>query len=278
MEEVPSFKTSIWQDIPEDDNAFVAKQSVCHGYDVFGDVLGNATFSEYLMMLFTGNKPSQEQVYLFDCMAVALGNAGPRDLAIRAAMNSGVGGAPAAANLMSFLSVAAGNYEGGHELHYLVSCFKQFHFQEEKWLEAFKNPNQSRLREDIWEKFEHPPGFLPHASKTSAITLKFMDLRGKSGSYPAVNWLHKYYPDFEEATGMAVSTNFVAAACFYELGFSPEQAELCSLIIRLPGAAVHSLEAKNQGWKQFPFFGKQTELTSDPGVVGPLPDVSEYLK
>lgn len=277
MDNIPKFKTAIWRDEASPDNAFLAQKSYCHGYDVYGEMLGQASFSEYILTLFLGHKPEPDQLYLFDCMAVAIANSGPRDLAIRAAMNSGVGGAPAAANLMSFLAVASGNYQGSHELQQLVSWFVRFDLDYDKWIIALNAPNTERSREDIWEKFEHPPGFLPHAQQASKNTLDFLALRGLWNKYPAISWLKQNLENFENTLGMALGMNFVVAACFYHLGFSPDKAELCSLMLRLPGAAVHSLEAKQQGWKQFPFFGQQIELRNDPGEVGPLPDVSEIL-
>lgn len=275
--DVPKFKTAIWKDVSTPDNEFLAHKSYCYGYDVYGEVLGQASFSEYILTLFLGNKPKPEQVYLFDCMAVAVANAGPRDIAVRAAMNSGVGGAPAAANLMSFLAVASGNYQGSHELVQLVNWFHEFDLDSGKWIEALKNPNSGRTREDIWDKFEHPPGFLPHAVHASNNTKNFLALKGRSESYPVIRWLSHNLDYFERSLGMALGINFVVAACFYQIGFCAEKAELCNLIMRLPGAAVHSLEAKQQGWKQFPFFGQQIELQNDPGEVGPLPDMSEIL-
>jgi citrate synthase len=38
------------------------------------------------------------------------------------------------------------------------------------------------------------------------------------------------------------------------------------LLLRLPGAAVHALEQKDYGYKNFPFF--QIELENDPGPAG----------
>jgi citrate synthase len=47
------------------------------------------------------------------------------------------------------------------------------------------------------------------------------------------------------------------------LGCTPEQGEMLFLLLRLPGAAVHALEQKHTGYKNFPFF--QIELENDPG-------------
>lgn len=38
------------------------------------------------------------------------------------------------------------------------------------------------------------------------------------------------------------------------------------LLLRLPGAAAHSLEQKKLGWRKYPFFGDKLTLTVDPGA------------
>jgi citrate synthase len=55
----------------------------------------------------------------------------------------------------------------------------------------------------------------------------------------------------------------VAAAALHDLGLSPAQGEMMHLLLRLPGSAVHALEQKDFGHKNFPFF--RIELENDPG-------------
>jgi citrate synthase len=57
----------------------------------------------------------------------------------------------------------------------------------------------------------------------------------------------------------------VIAAAFTDLELTDEQAEMLFLLLRLPGAAVHSLEQKKLGWRKYPFFGEGLTLTNDPG-------------
>ncbi len=38
------FHSNIWEEEPESNNPFEAKACYCHGYDVYNDILGNATF------------------------------------------------------------------------------------------------------------------------------------------------------------------------------------------------------------------------------------------
>ena len=56
--------TRIWEELPESDNPFAAATCYCHGYDVYGDLLGKATWIEYLYLLFRGERPTNAQRHL----------------------------------------------------------------------------------------------------------------------------------------------------------------------------------------------------------------------
>ena len=56
-EEKENITTSIWREVAEEDNPFVAEKSYCSGYDVYGDLLGNVTWAEYIYLLFKLEKP-----------------------------------------------------------------------------------------------------------------------------------------------------------------------------------------------------------------------------
>jgi citrate synthase len=64
----------------------------------------------------------------------------------------------------------------------------------------------------------------------------------------------------EEAAGCPLAFSGVAAAALFDLGFAPEQAEMLYLLLRLPGAAVHSLEQEKLGWRKYPFFADGFKL------------------
>ena len=96
-----TIRTRIWQEEPEPDNAFAAMSCHCHGYDVYSELLGNASWIEYLYLLFRGEAPSVQQARLLEGLAIALANPGPRDAAVHAAMCGGVGGSTSASCLMA---------------------------------------------------------------------------------------------------------------------------------------------------------------------------------
>lgn len=275
MSDKPHFESKIWLDESQLEDPFTAKQSFCHGFDVFGQLIKQASFSEYILLLFLGEKPTCSQTKLFEALAVSYANLGPRDASVRAAMNSGVGGAPAASSLIAALAVGAGQTGGCREIFILTHWFHKYGTDLKKWENQLKSPNSERLREDIWDEFKHPPGFKSYGVLFPHTLQQLLDYLSSTDDYPVIQWLTENRSYFEQALGAVMAHTFIAAAVFYQLGFAPEQAEICALIIMLPGAAVHSLEAKKQGWRKFPFFGQSVELLDDPGVIAPLPDIKE---
>ena len=112
--------TKIWREEPEPDNPFAAKKCFCAGYDVYDDLLGKASWAEYIYLLFKLEKPTAQQAKLLETIAVAIANPGIRDHSVRAAMNAGVGGSSSASALMAALAVGAGQYGGAREVYFCL--------------------------------------------------------------------------------------------------------------------------------------------------------------
>jgi citrate synthase len=106
-------QTRIWREEPEPDNPFAVRVAYCRGYDVYGEMLGQARWVEMLYLLFREEAPTAAQADLLEALAVALANPGPRDASVHAAMCGSVCGSTAAASLMAALAVGAGQLAGG---------------------------------------------------------------------------------------------------------------------------------------------------------------------
>lgn len=258
--------THIWDEEPEPDNPFAAAKCFCHGYDVFGDMLGKASWIEYLFLLFAGERPTPQQAETLEGLAVALANPGLRDHSVRAAMNGGVGGSQNAACLMAALAVGAGGLGGGHEIAVAMENWIACGTSLTGWEERLRNPPQDE-RADTWMPMEHAPGFDPHGASCATPvrqTLTYLAQRSPGNALP---WLDKQRTALEQITDSPLAMTGVAAAAFTDLGFDPPQGEMLFLLLRLPGAAVHSLEQRANGWRKYPFFGKALHLEDDPGPV-----------
>src|ERR1044071_1625942 len=93
-------QSRIWLEEPEADNPFAARTAFCHGYDVYGEMIGSASWADMIHLLFKGEAPSAAARAALDILAVALANPGPREPSVHAAMCGGVGGSVGAGSVM----------------------------------------------------------------------------------------------------------------------------------------------------------------------------------
>jgi len=255
-------RSSIWQEEPEPDNPFAAAACYCRGYDVYGDLLGKASYIAYLYLLFKGERPTQNAVAAMEILAVALANPGPRDPSVHAAMAAGVGGSTAASVLVAALAVGAGSYGGAREVFLALEAWKSNGTEREAWRTSLASPAPP-TRQQVWPEPEHPPGFEPYGKHCATPVRQTLALL--AGVMPAgrLAWLAQEREVLESAAGHPLAMTGVAAAALADLDFSPAEGEMLTLLLRLPGAAAHALEQGKQGFRQFPFFA--LDLENDPG-------------
>ncbi len=255
--------TKIWREEPEPDNPFAAQKCFCAGYDVYGDLLGKVSWIEYLYLLFKLEKPTKQQAKLLETIAVAIANPGIRDHSVRAAMNAGVGGSTAASALMAALAVGAGQYGGAREVYLVMQLWNECGQDVLKWKEVLLNPVKEE-RADIWLPMEHPPGFDPNGVSCPKPILQILTkLSSLSEDGSNLNWLLDNKSELETAVEMPIALSGIIAAAFTDLNLNQEQGEMLFLILRLPGASVHSLEQRKYGFRKYPFFLDKIRLVVD---------------
>lgn len=257
-----TIRTRIWQEEAEPDNAFAALSCHCHGYDVYGDLLVHASWIEYLYLLFRGEAPSAQQARLLEGLAIALANPGPRDAAVHAAMCGGVGGSTSASCLMAALAVGAGASGGAREVFNAMGDWQTRGTDLALWQTGLSvKPVDDPA--DVWPVAGHPAGFDPYGVRCTGPVLQTLAHLSGLGCASSLAWLQVNRSSLESAAGLPLAMSGVAAAALHDLGFKPAQGEMLHLLLRLPGAAVHALEQKDYGHKNFPFF--RIELENDPG-------------
>ena len=258
-------RTRIWLEEPEPDNRFAARAAWCHGYDVYGEMVGRARWSEMIYLLFRGEAPSAAEAALLDALAVGLANAGPRDPAVHAAMCGAVGGSTAASCLMAALAVGAGHLGGAREVLLAMRTWQCCGMDLDAWQRQLAEPEPQLA--SVWPAAEHPSGFDPHGVSRTTIVSQVLARLAAAGAGPRLGWLIANAAPLERAARRPISMSGIAAAALADLGFTPEQGEMLYLLLRLPGAAAHALEQAEFGHKTFPFFG--IELVDDPAGRGP---------
>jgi citrate synthase len=255
-----AIRSRIWREEPEPDNPFATRAAYCRGYDVYGEMLGQARWVEMLYLLFHDEAPAPSQADLLEVLALALANPGPRDASVHAAMCGGVGGSTAAASLMAALAVGAGQLAGGREVFLAMEGWSECGTNLDAWRKQLGKLDA--IPGSIWPTPEHPPGFDPHGVSTATSVKQTLSCLAHYSSGAYLPWLQQNLPDMEAAAGCPLALSGVAAAAFADLGFTPEQGEMLHLLLRLPGAAAHALEQRPLGYKKFPFG--TVELANDP--------------
>ncbi len=243
---------------------------------MYGELLGKATWSEYMFLLFRGERPTTSQAYLLEQLAIGIANLGPREASIRAAMSAGVGGSTWAASLSAALAVGAGQLGGAREVRIVLEILIERGCDAQGFLATLPATNgapapKSQV-EDTWLPIEHVPGFDPHGQDCPQSLRLFLEHLSAHSPGDVLPWLQNHREELEARIGSPLALTGIAAAAFHDLGMSPDQAELFFLILRLPGAAVHALEQRELGWRMFPFYRNAVELLDDPGPVAKIED------
>lgn len=254
--------TRIWDEDAHPENPFTVNRCRCCGFDIYGDLLKNASYMEYLYLLFKQEQPSLIDTLLLESLSIALANPGPRDYSVRAAMNAAVGGSTRASAIIAALSVGAGSLGGAREVFCAVDYWRHCGFELQEWKTLLSNPPTQSDR-DIWLPMDHPPGFDPNGSVCPPPVVQTLECLKELGGTPALKWLHDHRCELEATANCPLAFSGVAAATFYDLGLAPEQAEMLYLLLRLPGAAAHALEQEKMGWKNYPFFADGVNVKQD---------------
>ncbi|MFT3856073.1 MAG: citryl-CoA lyase [Aquabacterium sp.] len=259
--------TRIWLEEPEPDNPFATKAARCHGYDVYGDMLGQARWTDMLWLLLTGHAPEAWQARLLETLAVALANPGPRDPMVHAAMCGGVSGSPAAASLMAALAVGAGQSGGARDVFLAMQAWQRCrpHADDATWIGALvqrHTPKMLAPTDAGWPQTEHAAGFDPHGVRTSTVVLQTLQRLAEMSDGPRLPWLWARRDGLEKAAGLPLAMTGVAAAALADLALPPAAGEMLFLLLRLPGAAAHALEQAHYGFKRFPY--PDIDLQDDP--------------
>lgn len=267
--------TRIWQEEAQADNPFATHTAHCHGYDVYGQMLGRASWVDMLYLLFKAQAPSPAQARLLEALALALANPGPRDPMVHAAMCGGVGGSHAAASLIAALAVGAGQSGGAREVRLAMDAWLRWDATpvddpaaQIACLIAHDMPPWLATSDSGWPEREHPAGFDPHGVSTAGIVLKALQALASMGVGPRLSWLGEHLCALEAAASMPLAMTGLAAAAFADLGFTPLEGEMLHLLLRLPGTAAHALEQQTlYGFKRFPY--PPVDLQDDPLVRQP---------
>jgi citrate synthase len=255
--------TAIWQETPEADNPFAAHTARCRGYDVHGEMVGQARWVDMLWLLMRPELPASPQALnVLEALAVALANPGPREPSVHAAMCGGIGGSPAASALIAALAVGAGRNGGAREVHDAMTMWHRCGADLAAWQGYLAASAADPV--EVFPDRAHVPGFDPHGAGTPLPVRQLTATLARMGAGAGTTWLHANLDGAAAAIGLPLSVSGVAACALHDLGFSPDQGEMLYLLLRLPGAAAHALEQRSIGFKHFPFYRLELDPAATP--------------
>ena len=178
-------------------------------------------------------------------------------------MSAAVGGSTSASSLMAALAVGAGKLDGAREIYIMLEWWQYCQQDLAIWEKYIQQPPAASCP-DVWGEIEHVPGFDPNGVDCAQPVEQVMEELSKYTQGTYLIWLREHQQQLEALTGYPLAMSGVIATAFKDLTMSPEQAEMLYLLLRLPGAAVHALEQRQNGWRKYPFFADAVELTNDP--------------
>lgn len=241
--------TRIWQELPSNDNPYIAASALCHGYDLF-ELMEKRNFADVFYLLFRGELPNAAESQLLQQLMIALINPGPRHPATRAAMNVGIGKTEPLHILPIASAVLGGNYMGGGEIENAMRFLRK---QQTTNVESFVQT----LAENSAEENLLTPGF---GSRNGGIEIMASELANRlvklEGAGKALHWGCKLNEQLQ-TRGQGWLLTGVAAAIFSDLGFQPRAGGCIFQLLGAPGLVAHGLELANKPITAMPFVSDE---------------------
>jgi citrate synthase len=225
-------ETKITNEQSPEHNPYHVNKQLIHGYDHL-DLLDNCNFADVIYLLLRGNLSSKKDSLLFNKLAVALINPGPRHPAAQASITAGVGKTDTVNILPIALGIYGGTFDGAGDIEKTIRFFRK----------ASKKP-VTEYKEDALNKAI--PSITQHYGDADTYAnillekLKPYAIEGK-----VFSWLTQLqaliYPE-----NMGVTKTSIAAAIFADLGFQPRQGGALMQLLAAPGLLAHGLEFTNK--------------------------------
>ena len=213
-------------------NPYHIEQQLIHGYDHL-DLLDNCNFADVIYLLLRGNLPSEKESKLFNKVAIALINPGPRHPAAQASITAGVGKTDTVNILPIALGVYGGTFDGAGDMENTIRFLRK----------AAKKP-VIEFKEDALNK--KIPSITQHYGDADTYAnillgkLKPYAIEGK-----VFSWLYQLHT-LTYSENIGVTKTSIAAAIFADLGFQPRQGGALMQLLAAPGLLAHGLEFSNK--------------------------------
>jgi len=213
-------------------NPYHVNKQLIHGYDHL-DLIDNCNFADVIYLLLRGNLPSEKDSILFNKLALALINPGPRHPATQASITAGVGKTDTVNILPIALGVYGGAFDGAGDME------KTIRFLRKSSKKAVIEFEKDALNNKI-------PSITQHFGDADTYANILLDkLKPYAITGNVFSWLTQLqvliYPK-----NIGVTKTSIAAAIFADLGFQPRQGAALMQLLAAPGLMAHGLEFSNK--------------------------------
>jgi len=257
-------RTSIWHEVPSDENPFLPERVYCHGY-AFDELIDRFDWVQLLFLHLTGELPTQKESRCLNLIMAAIMNPGPRDAAVRAGMNCGIGKTPVTTILTTGLTVRGGMAEGGLHveaaMRFLLGKLPEKNYPgngDEKagsMIHAYEEMKRDETSEVFAPWPDSPPGFgLYYGSKDVRATMlatKIVELEF-AGKYLELARSIEGILSRDRDVHLTLPGVFAAVCC--DLGLSPEHGSGLYAIAGSVGILAHGVEQLSRNWNEYPFW------------------------
>jgi citrate synthase len=217
---------------------------LCHGYDLYNDLLGQYSWLELTILHLKGELPSKEEVRVLDLLFSCVINPGPKHHATQAAMTAAVTHTPVGNSLLAGLTVLEGRYQGALEIE------QAMHFLDE--LARREGTVDQQILTKILSKYSDIPGFsrLDRTQEKRVLSMLKQVEEHMSGSE------HRHLqaaPLVASHKEVQLTSIGLFAAGLGDLGYTPRQGHGLYMIAAAPGILAHLLEQMEGDWRSYPF-------------------------
>ncbi len=250
--------TRIWQELPSQENPYIAADVRCHGYDFF-ELIEKKSYVDVFYLMFRGELPSEEDSRMLHRLMIALINPGPRHPATRAAVNTAIGKTEPSHILPIALMTLSGEYLGAKEVEESMRFIRSRQRRDPEEVAAELLSTDSSSGDG---NFHLAPGFGDHFGSIDLIPKKTAELLLEaSPNNRSLVWANKL-ANVLNVSGYGWLMTGVAAAVLADLGFHPRAGAGLFQIFSAPGLLAHGLEFVNKPITALP------RVSDDDYVIG----------
>lgn len=231
--------TSVGAEVDDGERGWI---HLCHGYDLYNDVLERYGWSELTYLHIRGELPTKNESARFDFILRSVINPGPTDWATQAAMTAAVTHTPVGNSLLAGLAVLQGRFHGALAVEKAMEMLGDLTQQQGNYDDNFLS--------GILKSYPDLPGF-DQPERVNGERIKKI-----IGLIPAISEPDDHLQaalQFAAKQGMALTKLGLFAAVLSDLGFTPRQGHGLYLIAAAPGILAHLLEQMEGTWASYPF-------------------------